>query len=76
MIITIKNAIGNLMIIYDIQISQLNEKEIQEIYEEFVHAKGDKYVEKKDGKKHGYGIFYWFDGSKYEGYYKNGLREG
>ena len=77
MYITMKNAIGNLMIIYDIQISQLNEKEIQEIYEEFVHAIGDKYIgEKKDDKKHGYGIYYWFDGSKYEGYYKNGLREG
>ena len=52
-------------------------KKVQELYEEFIHLIGDRYEgEKKDGKKHGYGIYYWFDGSKFEGLYKNNLREG
>ena len=63
--------------IYDTQMAEINEKKVQELYEEFIHIIGDKYVgEIKDGKKHGYGIYYWLDGSKYEGYYENGLREG
>ena len=67
----------NLKMIYDTQMAEINEKKVQELYEEFIHIIGDKYVgEKKEGKKHGYGIYYWFDGSKYEGYYENDLREG
>ena len=28
----------------------------------------------KDGKKHGKGTYTWFDGGKYEGSWKNGVR--
>ena len=70
-------AVENLKMIYETQISQINEQKVQELYEEFIHLIGDRYEgEKKDGKKHGYGIYYWFDGSKFEGLYKNNLREG
>jgi len=73
----LKRAVIFITMIYETQMSQINEKKLQEFYNEFIHTIGDNYIgEKLDGKKHGYGIYSWFDGSKYEGYYKNDLREG
>jgi hypothetical protein len=27
-------------------------------------------------KKHGYGVYFWADGRRYEGYWKNGKQDG
>ena len=36
-------AVENLKMIYETQISQINEQKVQELYEEFIHIIGDKY---------------------------------
>ena len=40
---SLSKAVENLKMIYETQISQINEQKVQELYEEFIHIIGDKY---------------------------------
>ena len=39
---SLRKAEENLKMIYETQISQINEQKVQELYEEFIHIIGDK----------------------------------
>lgn len=46
-------------------------------FEAMNYANGDRYVgETYNGKRHGYGIYYWNDGKFWYGQYKENIRDG
>lgn len=46
-------------------------------FESLTYANGDRYVgETYQGKRHGYGIYYWQDGQFWYGQYKHNIRNG
>ena len=44
---SLSKAVENLKMIYETQISKINEQKVQELYEEFIHTIGDKYEIKR-----------------------------
>ena len=73
----LKNASYVLTMIYETQKSKIDEKKIQNLYDKFVDIIDDNYIgEKKKGKRHGFGIYSFIDGSRYEGNWVENKREG